>query len=256
MSLASASASESTSTSASGESSSSSSSSSTDNRKTKKSTAKPTKGKGKQSKSSPKKSDKKKSSKKDSKSKSSKKDSKKRKTKKKKDPNAPKRASTAYLYFSAQRRKELAVEGVKASMTEQSTQLSNEWKTKTEKEKAPFLALAEKDKKRYEDEMKKYTPPDDSESGSSSEDEKKTKKKKKKDPNEPKRPLSSYMVYVGEQRPLVKDKHPDLKQTELITKIGEMWKGLSAEKKKPYEKKAAELKEKYQKDHAAYLANK
>lgn len=51
----------------------------------------------------------------------------------------------------------------------------------TDKDKKRFHDLADKDKQRYETEMKDYTP--------SENDKRKSKKRKKKDPNAPKRPL-------------------------------------------------------------------
>lgn len=51
----------------------------------------------------------------------------------------------------------------------------------SDKEKKRFHELADKDKARYENEMKDYTP--------SENDKRRGKKRKMKDPNAPKRPL-------------------------------------------------------------------
>ena len=61
--------------------------------------------------------------------------------------------------------------------------------------------------------------------------ERKTEKKgkgskKKKDPNAPKKPLTAYMVWLGENRPALKAKYPGLSITELSKKAGELWKTL------------------------------
>ena len=51
-------------------------------------------------------------------------------------------------------------------------------------------------------------------------------KKQKKDPNAPKKPLTAYMVWLGESRPALKAKYPGLSITDLSKKAGELWKTL------------------------------
>ncbi|CAH7488200.1 AABR07009373.1 [Phodopus roborovskii] len=102
---------------------------------------------------------------------------------------------------------------------------------------------AQKDKARYEREMKTYIPPPKGET-----------KKKFKDPNAPKRPLSAFFLFCSEYRPKIKGEHPGLSIGDVAKKLGEMWNNTAADDKQPYEKKAAKLKEKYEKDIAAYRA--
>lgn len=79
------------------------------------------------------------------------------KKKKKKDPNAPKGKCSAYIFFCVDVRAK-----VKAELPENSTQAEilseagRRWKSMTEKQKAKYVKLANKDKERYEKEMKKY----------------------------------------------------------------------------------------------------
>jgi len=80
------------------------------------------------------------------------------------------------------------------------------------------------------------------------------KKKKYKDPNAPKRPPSAFFIFCSEFRPKVKSESPGLSIGDVAKKLGEMWNSTSGEDKQPYEKKAAKLKEKYEKDIAAYRA--
>ncbi|KAL1772214.1 high mobility group protein B1 [Sigmodon hispidus] len=54
--------------------------------------------------------------------------------------------------------------------------------------------------------------------------------------------------------PKIKGGHPGLSIGDVAKKLGEMWNNTAADDKQPYEKKAAKLKEKYQKDIAAYRA--
>ncbi|KAM7149262.1 high mobility group protein B1-like isoform 1-T1 [Molossus nigricans] len=110
------------------------------------------------------------------------------------------------------------------------------------KEKGKFEDMAKADKARYEREMKTYIPP------------KGETKKKFKDPNAPKRPPSAFFLFCSEYRPKIKGEHPGLSIGDVAKKLGEMWNNTAADDKQPYEEKAAKLKEKYEKDIAAYRA--
>ncbi|KAL1771069.1 High mobility group B1 [Sigmodon hispidus] len=79
-------------------------------------------------------------------------------------------------------------------------------------------------------------------------------KKKFKDPNAPKRPPSAFFLFCSEYRPKIKGEHPGLSIGDVAKKLGEMWNNTAADDKQPYEKKAAKLKEKYEKDISAYRA--
>ncbi|KAJ7411343.1 High mobility group protein B1 [Pitangus sulphuratus] len=118
----------------------------------------------------------------------------------------------------------------------------SEGQTMSSKEKGKFEDMAKADKLRYEKEMKNYVPP------------KGETKKKFKDPNAPKRPPSAFFLFCSEFRPKIKGEHPGLSIGDVAKKLGEMWNNTAADDKQPYEKKAAKLKEKYEKDIAAYRA--
>ncbi|PRT55667.1 Non-histone chromosomal protein 6 [Wickerhamiella sorbophila] len=79
-------------------------------------------------------------------------------------------------------------------------------------------------------------------------------KGRKKDPNAPKRPMTAYMYYANEKREPTKTEFPDLGFGDVHKKIGERWKALSADDKKPYEEKAAADKKRYEDAKAAYKA--
>lgn len=71
-----------------------------------------------------------------------------------------------------------------------------------------------------------------------------------KDPNMPKRPLNSYMLYSAEQRLALKTSEPDLKGPKLLKKIAAQWKAL--EDKSKYQKQSDELKKKYEEEMKSY----
>jgi len=113
----------------------------------------------------------------------------------KKDPNAPKNPTTAYMYYSKQKRTELKEKNKNIQFGELSRQISQSWKELTDDDKKPFVKLHAIDKERFQKEMQNYTKPSDSESDSeesSSDDDKKGKgKKKKKAPAKKRRPERS-----------------------------------------------------------------
>jgi len=84
---------------------------------------------------------------------------KKRRVKKEKDPNAPKKALSAYMHFFKSVRPEIVkkLPELASKVTEVAKLIGDRWKAASEKEKAPFVTLAEKDKVRYEKELEKYT---------------------------------------------------------------------------------------------------
>lgn len=79
-----------------------------------------------------------------------------------------------------------------------------------------------------------------------------TTQKKKKDPNAPAKAKTSYIIYCMDMRKGVKDKHPDMKATEITSKLGKMWNDLSDAKKAVYNKKAAEDKKRYEHEMESY----
>jgi len=80
-------------------------------------------------------------------------------------------------------------------------------------------------------------------------------KKAPRDPNKPKRPMSSYMLWLNENRPSIVKKLPaGHKVTEVMKEAGKQWGKLTPAKKKKYEKAAADLKAKYLEDMEKYNA--
>merc|ERR1712080_325360 len=72
------------------------------------------------------------------------------------------------------------------------------------------------------------------------------------DDDAPKKALSSFMLYSVDARERVKKEDPDIKQTDILKKIGAEWKALSEGEKKKWEDKAKAEKVRYEKEMAAY----
>nr|XP_035974259.1 high mobility group protein B1-like [Halichoerus grypus] len=67
------------------------------------------------------------------------------------------------------------------------------------------------------------------------------------------RPFSCFVLSIA-QKSKENREHPGLSIGDVAKKLGEMWNNTAADDKQPYEKKAVKLKEKYEKDIAAYRA--
>lgn len=77
--------------------------------------------------------------------------------------------------------------------------------------------------------------------------------KKKVDPNAPKRPNTSYIIYSMEQRNKIKQQYPELSTTDILKKLGESWNSLTAQDKKQYENLAKKDKERYENEMKSYV---
>ncbi|KAG6918491.1 hypothetical protein DXG01_013851 [Tephrocybe rancida] len=87
------------------------------------------------------------------------------------------------------------------------------------------------------------------------EDDKPAKRKRKaKDPNAPKRPASSYIMFQNDIRKDLKEKNPHLSNPDLLALISQKWSEMSEEDKAVYNKAVASAKEQYSNEKKAYDA--
>lgn len=80
--------------------------------------------------------------------------SEKKKKREKKDPNAPKKAKTAYIFYATPRIKELHAAHPDKKVVEITPMIGLEWKAMSDKQKKPWFDMAAKDKIRYANETK------------------------------------------------------------------------------------------------------
>jgi len=59
--------------------------------------------------------------------------------------------------------------------------------------------------------------------------------KRVKDPNAPKRPATSYIMFQNDVREELRQRHPGLPYKELLGKVSEAWQGLAEEQKRQYQ---------------------
>ncbi|ODV81707.1 Non-histone chromosomal protein 6 [Suhomyces tanzawaensis NRRL Y-17324] len=77
-------------------------------------------------------------------------------TRKKKDPDAPKRSLSAYMFFANETRDIVRAENPGVSFGQVGKLLGERWKKLTADEKVPYETKADADKKRYEKEKAEY----------------------------------------------------------------------------------------------------
>ncbi|KAM0446715.1 hypothetical protein ACHAPV_003814 [Trichoderma viride] len=82
----------------------------------------------------------------------------------KKDPNAPKRGLSAYMFFANEQRENVREENPGISFGQVGKLLGERWKALNDKQRAPYEAKAAADKKRYEDEKQAYNADQEEES--------------------------------------------------------------------------------------------
>jgi len=171
--------------------------------------------------------------KKKSKPKKEKKEKKERKAKKKSD--GPKRAKSAYIFYSTEQRPILKEAEPSLEFGELNKRLGEQWNNLDADEKKKYEEMSAADKKRFEDE------------GGVT----KSKGKKRKQEG-PKRALSAFMFFAQEWRPKLAEDNPDAGFGDLGKLVGEKWKELTASEKKPYDKLNKEDKDRYAKELKEY----
>ncbi|CAK4151785.1 unnamed protein product [Aphanomyces euteiches] len=169
-----------------------------------------------------------------------------RKPRKKKDPNAPKRALTPFMFFSKECRETLKTEMPHLAFLDISSEIGRRWAQVSDQDKKKYEQMAQKDKDRYQDEKDNYTPDPEYENA-------KTKGvRTKKDPNAPKRPLSAYFFFCQEHRAAIREKNPSKSITEIAPLLAEQWRSLPEKKRAKYNKMASDAKANYQVEVAKY----
>jgi hypothetical protein len=166
-----------------------------------------------------------------------------------KDPNAPKRGKSSYLFFCGDMREKVKVKlGDSASATNITKELGSMWnilkasnKTSDKSNITKYQNLAVVDKERYQSEKDKYVPSEEFDKG---------KQRRKKDLNAPKRAKSAYLFFCNDLRDSVKQKHPGFKATETTSELGAMWNALKTDSSRTselqkYEKMAVGDKVRY-----------
>jgi len=164
-----------------------------------------------------------------------------------KDDSKPKGRMTSYAYFiqvcREDHKKQYPDENV--VFAEFSRKCAERWKNISEKEKKRFQDMADRDKNRYEHEMKDYVPVK-GEKGHGK------KRRQVKDPNAPKRSLTSFFWFCNDERPRVKGLNPEYRVGDVAKELGKLWAVMNPEMKRKYEAMSERDKARYEREMAAY----
>ncbi|CAL4970213.1 unnamed protein product [Urochloa decumbens] len=199
-------------------------------------------------------------------------------SKKDKDPAKPKQPMSAYFVYSQERRAALVAE--KKNVPEIGKITGEEWKSMTEAQKAPYEEVAKKQKEEYHKKMEVYKQMKIEEAAGLEKEEeeqkkimkqealqllkkkekadniiKKTKEKRQKkavDPNRPKKPASSFLLFSKEARKQLLEERPGINNSTLNALISVKWKELSGEERQAWSDKAAPAMAAYKKEMDEY----
>ncbi|XP_020089633.1 high mobility group B protein 6-like [Ananas comosus] len=204
-----------------------------------------------------------------------------KKVRKEKDPSKPKQPMSAFFLFSKEQRSALLEEN--KNVCEIAKIAGEEWKNMTEERRAPYEEIARKEKEEYHRQMEIYKQKKLEEAATLEKEEeehkkvlkqealqllkrkekteniiKKTKEnhQKKKDhntdPNKPKKPASSFLLFSKETRKKLIEQRPGISNTTLNALISVKWKELSNEEKQIWNNRAAEGMAIYKKEMEEY----
>jgi len=113
----------------------------------------------------------------------------------------------------------------------------------SDKEKKRFRDMAEKDKKRVEEQWPEGKP---ARGGK--------RKRAPKDPNAPKRNLSAFFWFCNDERPSVRATNPSWAVGDVAKELSKRWADVTPEEKTKYEEMAIKDKARYEKEKKAYEA--
>jgi len=174
----------------------------------------------------------------------------------------PKRPQNPYWIFLSENREAITKEAGSAVASAVGKLGGEKWKKLSAAQKAPYEKKAAEAKAKFEKDMAAFVAAggvagkrraDKAEAKREKAD--KRARKANKDPNKPKKPQTAYWLWLGENRAAIQKEVGKGSVTEVAKKGGEKWKALSDAARAPFEKKAAELKKKYEKEMEEYKKN-
>ena len=119
----------------------------------------------------------------------------------------------------------------------------------SDQEKKPFRDMADRDKARFEYEMKDYVPPKGEKNGGGK------RRRQVKDPNAPKRSLSAFFWFSHDERPKAKGLNPNYRVGDIAKVLGRLWAETGADVRQKYEAMASRDKARYQRVSLSITSN-
>lgn len=172
------------------------------------------------------------------------------------EPGAPKRNMSAYLLYQNAMREEFKAMNPGMTFGQLSKYTSAMYSELPPTEKQAWVQRAEADKARYLHELSNYVPPpgfDQKGDAIVSPLQKSGRKgKPEKDVNAPKRNMSAYLLYQNAMREQFKRANPGMTFGQLAKYTSHMYRNLTPEEKATWDARAAQDKQRYNAELAAY----
>ncbi|GMF25370.1 unnamed protein product [Phytophthora lilii] len=173
-----------------------------------------------------------------------------------KDPYAPKPAKTGFQLFMSHNRESFTL--LSMTINEFRTEMSKLWKRLSDADKNEWYELAKQDQQRYETQMNAYKSPAYMNSAVQHANKRidELKRLARGNTAAPRLPMNAYNVYLSTKRQEMAERHPDLKNADIMREIGIAWKALSAEERASYQLKAEEDVERFRAEMEAYIVQR
>ncbi|CAI2360366.1 unnamed protein product [Moneuplotes crassus] len=147
----------------------------------------------------------------------------------------PKKNITAYAFFIKERKSQFSASNKTGKIAPVlMKEFGQEWSELSEEKKESYKQKARDDKLRYEKEFKEFVQ----KCGS-------IQKIREWEKNRPKKPLTSYMIFVRKIRSEVCKQHPDMHSFQVMKEVGKLWKKLDKDDRKVFEKQSQDDQQKF-----------
>ncbi|XP_003361389.3 high mobility group protein B4 [Sus scrofa] len=152
----------------------------------------------------------------------------------------PKANVSSYIHFLLNYRNKFKEQqpNTYLGFKEFSRKCSEKWRSISKHEKAKYEALAKLDKARYQEEMRNYVGG--------------KRKRRKRDPQAPRRPPSSFLLFCQDNYAQLKRENPNWSVAQVAKASARMWSTTTDVDKQPYEQRAALLRAKYHEELSVY----
>ena len=152
------------------------------------------------------------------------------------DPDRPKRAKSAYIFFSDDLRASVKAQHAGISAVDVMKRLGEAWRALTPEQKEPFNRLHLQDKQRYDEVMKTYVRPAPVPTTDG-------RRKRGASPAEgsappAKRAPTGYLLYAADRRPALANQN--LQSKEIMRRVAADWKALTDDQRNAWTARARE----------------
>jgi len=163
-----------------------------------------------------------------------------------KDDSKPRGRMTAYAFFiqTAREEEKRLNPGGSVVFADFSRACAGRWNNLSDEGKHPYKLMADRDKTRYEAQMKQFPGVKRGRGGGM--------KRKGKDPNAPKRSLSAFFCFCSDERQKVKAMNPEYGIGDVAKVLGRMWGTASPQVKERYQALSEKDKARYEREMQIY----